>query len=282
MRRTQTLPLTLSNGLVTRFRGEELQASALLRSENADGFGVFRGYGKIPGSSAQVLPAISGVAWEHLAYYEYIDLLGAVTREVLGLNGTVLYQIESDKSVTSLKSGMTSEPMSHVVTSDRIHLTSRNNTPIKYDGNSVTTWGLIAPGSQETVIHAIDNTTNWQAEVSGDTISTSANSKDGDGALLFNKVNTSQSYVGVQTFSGSYDFVSAGGADVYFWLFLPAGGITVARSTAATVEVTIGSGGLNNPLDAYNRYDFNIGNVQERWNLLTFDSSEPDATQGNG
>lgn len=279
-RKLVTLPIELSAARITKFRQEDLQGQALVESVNADGFELFHAFGKLPGSEEKVLPAVSGVPWRSLHSFERINLLGVVEREALGLNGTVFYEINDNKSLTSLKTGLISEPLFDVTALGRIHLTSPINEPFKYDGNSTTVWGLVAPGEQQTVVHPINSVTGWEVGISGDTIATSPFSVDGLGSLQLNKINTSVNRSSVQTLSGSYNFSGPGGLNGFFNFFVPAGGLDVLQNSGAALDLTIGSGGGGHPLEAYNTYNFSIGELQEGRNALSFVLSSPNTTSG--
>lgn len=273
MRKLLDLAVQLAQGLTTKFRRSETATASLVRSENADGFDIFRAYGKMPGSQSVVTVA-SGTEYKSLHYHEYTTLSGTTGREVLAMRSGSLIGIEN--GAASIKqAGLVSEALTGVTTNDRFFFTSSANDPKKYDGFQVTNWGVTPPGSQETVIHAINSTSGWTVSGTGNVLANSSVSKDALGSLSISKGETSTAFVTAITVSGAYNF-DASGDNVNYWVFVPPEAYSVARSTAHCLELVLGSG--SPPFWASKTYTTELGELAEGWNLITEDLTAPDGS----
>ncbi len=133
----------IAAGLYTKSRQDDV--SALLTATNVDYYEVAGGVGKIPGTlrRSDTAPA----AWESLHHHEGRSS-GVLTRIQVGVAGTVLYQINTDQTIASIKSGLVAEAMFGVSSQDRLYLASANNTPLKVRlAATVSNWGTAAPTS---------------------------------------------------------------------------------------------------------------------------------------
>ena len=257
-------------GLNTKFNPDALDGAYLVRSQNADGFGRFLGWGKVPGSSR--VSDFSGTAWHSLNYFEYFDLDSVLTRERLGVTGDRLCRIESDRSLTTIKSGMAAEPLSQVVQLDRLHLCSPGNEPFKYDGVDTFKWGVDPPGSDEDVIDAIDDAAALTINGTNTKSNTTA-SIDG-AAVVCNKVDTTTNFVSLSR-TATFNFAS--GQDGFtWWVFIPRGALASLRELDYSLDVTL-SDGTNT-----SSYRKDRGELSEGWNALFWVLSAPDATTGPG
>lgn len=125
--------------------------SALLQAVNVDYYEVAGGVGKVDGTLRRSDTASPVEPWESLHHHEGF-LSGVLTRIQVGLTGTTLRRIAADQSLSTLKTGMTAEPLFGVSAQDRLHLASENNTPVKVRlDNTVANWGIAAPSTAPTV-----------------------------------------------------------------------------------------------------------------------------------
>ena len=271
------IPLQLYRGLVTKFAPKETAGTALIQSDNADGFDVFRGYGKLPGTEA-VAPTVSGSTYHSLHNYEYVTLSGTQARQRLGVLDTVLYKITTD-AVTQVAGGLVAEPIFGIVSGDTFYYSSANNPPGKYDGTNKYDWGLVAPGLQETVIVPFNDAVGWDVTYSGDGVSAStAVSIDGQGSAVFTKNQTSTNVYEVATVSGAFNFAQAGDP-VNFWIHIPKEDYSKITATGNAVSLVLGSG---LPPFAYSKtYHTAPGELSEGWNLITHSLSTPDSSSGS-
>ena len=135
----------IAAGLYTKARQDDV--SALLQAINVDYYEVAGGTGKTAGTQRRSDTATPTSSWLSLHHHEGY-LSGALTRMNCGLVGSTLRKIAGDQSLSTLKSGLTSEPLFGVSSQDRLHLASANNTPIKVTlGDVVSNWGIAAPSS---------------------------------------------------------------------------------------------------------------------------------------
>lgn len=138
-----SIEFQVQNGLYTKARQDDV--SALLQAVNVDYYEIGGGVGKVPGTLRRSDTASPADAWQSLHHHEGFTS-GVRGRLQVGLVGTTLRSIAADQSLTTLKSGLTSEPLFGVSSQDRLHLASTNNTPIKValDG-TVSNWGVTPP-----------------------------------------------------------------------------------------------------------------------------------------
>lgn len=239
-----------------------------------DYYTKFGGISKMPGTLR--FSDTAGSTWMSLHYFEYFNLASVNTREILGLNGSVLYRIESDQTLTSLKTGLTSEPLLGVSEDYKLFLCSENNSPIKYDGDSVTAWGVKAPGQTESVLEAFSTATGWTTNGTNSLGSTTAG-WEGNG-LAINKTDTAVLTATATKSSLTIDASSAGAGLGYFLLFIPAGGVSKLATSGTAVSLLVGTSGTTNT----NTYTFSIGELVEGWNLLSFTWASADSVGGAG
>ena len=133
---------------------------------NTDLFTRYGGITKPPGMS-RILSSIyteSGSAkkMSWLGFYKAADLNGQTLRHVLVAAGTVIGRIDSGAITALTGSGKSitearTEGLVHVsadfddfllIQNQDPDLVGKGDTPVKYDGNSITRWGLLAPGTQ--------------------------------------------------------------------------------------------------------------------------------------
>jgi len=280
----QNLPshtLTLAAGLNTNFTPEATAGKTLLQAQNVDSFDKFLGLGKVPGSTRMSNDHGSPVVSLH--QFEYFDLASNLQRKQLSLAGGTLYQIEADKTLTQLATGLTSERMVAATSLDRIHLSSANQPrtmpAIKYDGTNVRRWGVLAPGLQPTVVQPLDVAANWtgSTDVAALTADT-ANTHDGVASIVMSKTGTTQTFGYIER-AGLADNVSAAGEDTLFlWMFLPAGTLQKLAASGSAVEIRFGNAGLANA----DRHTFSLGELVPGWNLLSMVLTAPDSQDGTG
>lgn len=277
-RRIEQHNLGLAGGLATNFTPESVAGKYLLSCKNMDGFGVFRGIGTVPGSTR--VSADHGGPVASLHQHEYFDLAGDIQREQLSVAGTSLYRIESNLSLTSLYSSLTAaERLNAQRMLNRLHLSGPGQLGlptggIKYDGDRATNWGVLAPGTEETVIENIDDHTDWTASAQG-SISTNADvSKTGLGSVQLDKLGVGGVGAALsRTSSGTTDLSNIN--TVFLWCFLPAG---ILQKLGSTGSIAIS---LGNSSSANDSFLFYVGDVVPGWNLLTIDYQNPDFTTGS-
>ena len=267
------ITVNLRSGLQTKARQEELVG--FTTCQNMDAFDTFRAIGKVPGSLRYSDNEPNNEGWHSLHYYEYYNLAGDFVRETLGLGTTVLYQIEADQSLTSLKTGLTAEPLGMVVDNYRAHFTSLTNTPFKYDGAIVTNWGVYAPGQTKTIHEAFSSVTGWTAN---GTNSVSLGDGFEGNAASVNKTDLTTSSVSITKTGYTLNLLSSGGSKGYALLYIPPGGISKLVTSGTAVSVTLGDTALSNA----NVYTKEIGEFLEGWNLIDFTLTSPDSTLGAG
>lgn len=272
----------LIGGMNSRYNAETVVAEALLSQQNMDTFEEFRALGKVPGSTA--VAANSGYgAVRSLHQFEWTDLDGVRKRHQLELAAFgVLQRIESGGALTLLRAGLTGEALCDAVMQERLFLSSPNQRALptgglRYDGTNVRNWGVVAPGQEQVVRHALDDHTLWTGSADV-TKSNSTVSRDGGGSVRVDKTGVASTEAYIEDAGLALDLTGAGAGTAFIYLFIPNGGLQALSGAATSVELRIGNAGLTNA----NRYRFGTGSLVPGWNLLSFVLAAPDAIDGTG
>ncbi|MGH9557005.1 MAG: hypothetical protein ACRD2Y_14395, partial [Terriglobales bacterium] len=153
-----------------------------------DTYRKFRAVSKVPGSTKITTSAAGGgIPVQSLHQYEFTSLAAIRTRRQLANAGAILYDATGG-TYTSVWSSpnVFAEALSSCQMHDRIFLTSENQRKlvtggVKYDGSDARRWGVVAPGSEPTVVNALDAFTGWTDSADGTTGTESTNTRDGAG-----------------------------------------------------------------------------------------------------
>ena len=257
-------------GLLTNFNPEKINGLALKASKNADGFGTFQAWGKMPGSSRK--SDLADAAWESLNYFEYFDPALVFRREALGLAGTKFYRIETSGALTVLRSDMIAGFLRGFTKNDRIHLTGPENDPFKYDGDRTTRWGIRGPSADENLILPIDDSSDWTPNGTNTVADEADVSKGGTGSVQVNKVDVTTALVSITQASLALTLTGFG-VNALAWLYVPPGGLRLLAKSGKAASVQLGS-------SPNSIYEFEVGELFTGWNLLSFILSDPDANTG--
>lgn len=284
-------------GLVTKISEEVVQDFGLRDAKNVDFFTQYGAIGKSPGTSnilASVYTEASvaqPISW--LGFYKAADLDGQILRHVIVAAGTALHRITGtapSATLTALTGAglpITESRTSglfhtHALYDDFLLITNINpyligsgNTMVKYDGAQIQRWGVLAPGTTETVVETFADFSTFTLS-GGTAANDTTTTKDGT-AVRFSKTSTTQvngdmSKV-VTAFSVSTTIADRGRVSLY----IPRGEIANFDQTAA-VQVFVGSNG--DLANHYYTFTFGIGELVEGWNDLLLDYSSPTATTG--
>ena len=270
MRNLQSVGLLMTSGLSTKPDPTKVGHQGFHRLDNADGYEEFGSWSKVPGSTRKSNKFPGGVTW--LKQYEFIDLAGARNLQRCALSDGKIYRLEDSGALTLLKSGLVDEYLSSEVTLDKLFMCSKGNSPLKYDGTTVTKWGVWAPGSEETVVESFDDHTDFS--VSGGTKADSAVSKDGTGSVQVNKTSTATTTVSLTRSGVAWDLDSAGSRQLFIFVMLPAGIMPMLDIESYAVAIDI-SDGTNT-----NSFRFSVGALVEGWNYFALPMDAPDVDGG--
>jgi hypothetical protein len=282
-------------GLNTKSSNDVLEDTQLRDAKNTDLFTQYGALSKPPGSS-RVLSATykeggnaKQLSW--VGFYKASGLDGQILRKVLVASGTVISELDGSsltaltgagKSITEARTEglFATDTMFRdflLITNQDPDLAGNGNTLVKYDGVDITRWGVIAPGTEETIQDTFDNAGSWT--ISGGTIANESTvTLDGDSATV-TKTSTSQTNVSItKTLSSTFSVDTTIADRGQVSLFIPRGQFTnLAENT--TVQILIGSDATL----ATNFYTFNydIGELLEGWQQIAIDFSSPDSTTGS-
>lgn len=274
-------------GLYTKGSNEVVSDTQLRDAKNTDFFTSYGAISKPPGTSRVLSAATNNISW--VGFYKAADLNGAILRHVLCSNGTVLARVTGtagSASATALTG--TGYPRTATRTSALIHdsamyedfLLITNQDPdligsgdelVKYDGDQIHKWGVVAPGSQETEADSFTTTSTWTASacsIADETTTT----QDGNAMSMTSNGVTTEFYATKTVTAFAISATIANRGRVY--CYIPRGQME-NFAAADALQVRVGPSTGN-----YYRFDFDVGALVEGWNALTLDYSSPTATVG--
>lgn len=263
-------------------------------AKNTDFFTQYGGISKPPGSkrilSAQYTESGSAKQISWIGFYKAADLDGQILRHVLCAAGTKLHKLETDGTLTALTgAGL---PVTETRTEGLFHsadkfndlyfiqnqnpdLIGAGNTPVKYDGLQIQRWGIVPPGSAETVQETFNNISNFT--LSGGTgANESTTTLDGN-AIKVTATGTTFTIdrTGLTAFSVDNTIANRGQISVY----IPRGQLPNFSDGSSTVAISVRVG--TDVTANYHQFDFQKGVLIEGWNNLALDFSDPSATVGS-
>lgn len=262
--------VNLTAGLVTQLPADMLDANGFVTLQNMQSFTDFRSLRKVDGSSV-----VSAGYYRKLLYHEFFDLDGTTKRHLLALSTAgELKRIIGGNA--TLATGLANEKLASAAFHDRLHFTSASNDPSKYDGYSVTRWGVHAPAELPIDKLTLDTASGWVPSGTN-TVGTSLTRKQGVAALSFTKSDTSTFLASADRAGLGLD-LSGGSGYAYLWVYLPMPTFDVLSQTLPAVQVYFGNAGLTNA----SVWSFYLGELFYGWNLLSMQLSAPDAVVGAG
>lgn len=277
------IDLTNFKGLATKTSPDLTDEAQLEIALNTDLFEIYGGITKPPGMS-RVLSSIyteNGVAqpFSWVALYKAADLNGQILRHVLVAAGTKLHRVETNGTLTALTGAGLS--VTEARTSGLFHtsatfddfiliqnqdpdLVGRGDTPVKYDGHDALRWGLVAPGSSETVQESFDSSSSFT--LSGVTVSDESTTTQDGAATRVNKTSTSQVNGDLTKTLTSFTIVNTVPNRAQVWLYIPRGTITkLSQGATKSVEIRIGP----NLTTDYYEFTKDRGALFEGWNQIS-------------
>jgi hypothetical protein len=282
---TRNLPshrFELHRGIATNLRPDELAGKFMFTQQNMDSFDRFRTVGKVPGSTA--VSATHGAAVLSLHQFEFFSLAGVLTRHQLSFaaDGVLRLIDPSTGALTTVVSGLTSDIMRGIKARNLLFLTSPEQRALatgglKYDGTRTTNWGVLAPGTAETVQQSFNAHTDWTASTDV-TKANSTTSIDGAGSVSVAKTGTATTEAYIERTGLAHNFAALGQDTLFVYLFLPYGVIQKLATSGTAVQVVLGTSGFTN----INNYNFSVGELVPGWNLLSMLVNTPDSTGGAG
>lgn len=269
-------------GLSTKTSIDVTDNAQLRVAINADHFTQYGAISKPPGSK-RVLSSIykeSGAAKKMSAimFYKAPDLDGQILRHPLVAGGTKLHRIETDGSLTALTG--TGKPITETRTEGLVHaselfddflliqnqdpdLVGNGDTPVKYDGNDIHRWGIIPPGSEESVKESFDDASSFTA--SGVTASDESTTTQDGAATKVDKDSTSQVNGDLTKTLSAFTINAAIPDRAQVHIYIPRGELkNFSEGTTPAVQVFVGD---DLSTDFY-QFDFDKGDIFEGWNAL--------------
>lgn len=293
-----SLDLKNFQGLYTKSSPDVLNPEQLDIAENVDFFQVYGGAAKIKGNvrilstTYKESSVVKPISW--VGFYKEADLDGTILRKTLIAAGTTIQDVNiSTGALTSLKTGRTSG-LYH--TSDNINkfMLITNQDPdrvgagddmIKYDGTSITRWGVIPPGSQEDgstvatgkIVETFTAISQFGA--TADTVITASTTTTWDGhSIKVAKTGTAGNecgFYGIPTTTGAPSTVTTNRVAMY--VYIPRGQMANLRQSAVDADQAMrvrfsSDTGAPPYQPTTNCYDFyiKVGQLVEGWNKLSF------------
>ena len=273
--------MPLAAGINTNFDPESQALKTLRVGQNIDTFRQFRSIAKVPGSTKITASALGGSV-RSLHQFTYTSLAGVRTRKQVAVAIGNLFDITGG-TPTNIYSDTTlyDEPLYSVVTQNRMFLSSENQRGIptgclKYDGDRVTPWGVVAPGAEAITYDTLDSSAGWTPNADA-SLADSSTSRDGGGSISLSKTGVASSDAIFSKAALGYNFAVSD--TLYVWLFIPQGALQkLIINVFGAVFVEFGDAGLANS----DQHFFKQGELVPGWNLLSMPLASPDATTGTG
>src|SRR3990167_174009 len=288
------IEITEFKGVFSKIASNLLQGNQLKQAINVDLYNIVGGIGKIKGSrrilnsnyqEAAVTKPISLVG-----FYNYPDLDGQILRQVLVAAGTTIQKVNSNGTLTSLKTGRTSG-LFHVwdkfdefllIQNQNPNLIGSGDDPIKYDGHTISNWGVKAPGDAETIAETFDDITDWvtsNATINDETITT----KDGSAIKMIQG--------GASTTARMSKDFGAGGTwaaptttenRVEISIYMDPDTYDGLKNTTFCLEIRFSSDSSIPITNNYYSYTFSKSQLDLGWNTLVLDfASAPTGSEGS-
>ncbi len=268
------LELVNFQGLATKTTPDLTKDTHLRSAINTDLFESYGGLAK-PSGTRRVLATqlIEGggpatISW--VGFYKAADLDGQTLRHVLIAGGTQLQRVESDGTLTQLTGGTNpvgqrTAALIHasqnvedflLIQNQNPDLVGQGDDPVKYDGKDIQLWGILAPGSEPTVIENFSTSSSFTTTGIDSIADESTITRDGAAT----KITTSTAIVNgdlEKTISTNPDITIVDRERVF--LYIPRGELKNFSNDVATPAVQIFIG--NNLTTDFYRFDFSIGSL---------------------
>jgi len=278
-----SLDLINFEGLHTKMSPETVMARQLSYCVNMDFFEEYgsmtkmRGTKRILSSIYQESGAAKKITWG--TFYKAQDLSGQIVRRNLLGAGTTIQRLDTDGSVTELESEQPDELFRTSAQLDRfLYITSQDpyvigkrGDMLRYDGTNMRLWGLVAPGSQDTVIEPFSDKDDFTASqctladettIAWDGTSTKMTKTAGGTTAYFEELDRAAGTFAVNTVTDDR---------CYMYVYIPREHYTKLATSGRAISIYLGS--ESDLSTKYYRYDFQIGRLIEGWNTLTMDFS---------
>lgn len=268
-------------GLSTKTTPELTKDTNFRVAINTDLFKNYGGVSKPPGTKRVLSSVLSEagspakISW--VGFYKASDLDGQILRHVLIAGGTQLYRVETDGSLTQLTGsgkaiGNRTNNLIHssevvedflLIQNQDPDLVGKGDDPVKYDGAEISRWGLLAPGSEETVVENFSDSSSFTT-TGIDSISNESTTTQ-DGAATKITTGTSQVAADLEKTISTNPNTDITDRESVF-LYIPRGELPNFSNSTSTPAVQIFIG--NDLTSNFYRFDFSIGNLNEGWNQL--------------
>jgi hypothetical protein len=274
------IPLTA--GVNTNFDPETQTLKTLRTGQNVDTYRKFRALGKVPGSTKITSGGAMPAAVKSIHQFEYTSLSAVRTRKQLAASNGALYDFTGGTATSIWSSpALYVEPLCDATFGNRIYLSSENQRKlptggIKYDGDNVRRWGVLAPGTEPTVVNALDSHTGWTDSTDATTSTEATNTRDGAGSVSLAKDGTTVTTAYFEKASLAITFSTS--VQAYVWVYLPPGTLQKLATSGTALEVRMGGASLTDS----DKHAFSVGELVPGWNLLSLALDAPDSETGTG
>jgi len=269
-------------GLNTKSSPSLVDNAQLVVAKNTDHFSEYGALTKPPGMS-RILSSIytesaaaRQISW--VGFYKAPDLNGQILRHVIVAAGTKLHRIDSG-SLTALTGSS-----DHAVPSARTEglfatsaqfddllliqnqdpdLIGKGDFPVKYDGSEIQRWGLLAPGSLETVRETFSSASSFTT--SGVTASNESTTTQDGAAVKINKTSTSQVNGDLTKTIAAVSIDNTITNRGLIYIYIPRGQLkNFAEGSTKAVEIFLGPDLTTN----YYTFSKDKGSLFEGWNAI--------------
>ena len=263
----------LSSGIISNFPPSAVRENGLQECRNVNHDERYGTVGKIRGSVAKSVQLPAPVTSLH--EYPHFNLEGQQQLDAIAVARGDLHVIHEGGTLDIYTAGLGDEDVASIMADDLIYFANRYGDPVKFDGHSVTRWGVVAPGEEAVVIDPIDDHGDYTVAPATAGVIEAATDPDGPrGGGPCVAVRSTGNTERQITLSKTVNFnIHPYGRRLSVWLFIPPGGLEELSRTGWAAQVVVGTF-----LEGSNTYSVAAGGLFEGWNELAWE--EPTLTTG--
>lgn len=269
-------------GAVTKINPEGVDFDQLYKSINTNYFSVygavkkFRGTKRVLATQYKEGGIVQRIPW--IDYYKNPTLLTSDSKQTIFQGGTKLHKLEGS-SYSTLDTGYRTDIFRTsarfddylYITGQDFDIIGRKDKMVKYNGYTISNWGVTAPGFSETVVETFNDQSSFnkynvtlanETEVTWDGTSVKATPNPSITSYSFHKILSSPVYVPTNSINrlGMYVKINPGSLSN----LLGSGASLVFHFSSSNTGVSLSDPGNF-------KFEYTIGQLTEGWNQLLFD-----------
>lgn len=260
------IQFNLAAGIVSNFPPSSVRENGLQECVNVHHDERYGTLGKTHGSVAKSVQLPGAVTSLH--DYPHFDLEGRQRLDAIAVARGDLHVIREGGMLDIHPAGLGDEDVASVIADDLIYFANRFGDPVKFDGHSVTRWGVVAPGEEAVVIDPLDDDGDYAVTPATPGFVEIETDPDGphgagDCVAVRGVGNTNRQIVLEKTIHFN---MTPFGRRFRIWLFVPPGGLDELTRTGPAVDIVLGTDAIG-----FLRYAVDAGGLFEGWNELAWE-----------